>query len=69
MTPTRVETKLYPRTGQIMGTSTSKQWDTSLFSKITVAFVYYERSEDIHKALISSVACRRIMYNSDVLFS
>ena len=43
MTPTRVETKLYPWTGQIMGTSTSKQWDTSLFSKVTVAFVYYER--------------------------
>ena len=35
MTPTRVETKLLPGAGQIMEKSTSKQWDTSLFSKIT----------------------------------
>ena len=35
MTPTRVETKLLPGQGQIMEASTSKQWDTSLFSKIT----------------------------------
>ena len=35
MTPTRVETKLQPGAGQITETSTLKQWDTSLFSKIT----------------------------------
>ena len=31
MTPTRVVTKL--STGEIMATSTSKQWDTSWFNK------------------------------------
>ena len=64
MTPTRVETKLY--TGQITETSTSKQWDTFLFSKITREYHLCMTKEGIAKAF---QVLFNEGYNFDALFS
>ena len=63
MTPTRVETKLY--TGQITETSTSKQWDTFLFSKITRSSICVLRKRvlllSVKRCIIT--LCLRSVYN------